>query len=208
MDSKKSSVFLNAILLKDADSNEGSDSKDDSEKSDKSSDKSSDESEEEGGSITKWDKKLSSSYYTFSNNDRTCTYTYSSSSWYGTCVAKKSDKYGLKLGASATYIMMGFAEPSKLNKNISNYSNGGHYYYPSGSSLYGIGSVGSFQSGDCNQGTIYSFKYDKKKGEISIYKNGSIMGIAFKNIKKLKLQPVIDAYYGSSTYELVKPKFK
>jgi len=104
--------------------------------------------------------------------------------------------------------MMGFADPSKLNKGAANYSNGGHYYYPSGSSLYGVGSVGSFQAGDCNSGTIYSLKYDSKKGEISIYKNASLMGIAFKNIKKLKLHPVIDAYYSNSAYELVKPKFK
>jgi hypothetical protein len=34
------------------------------------------------------------------------------------------------------------------------------------------------------------------------------MGIAFKNIKKLKLHPVVDGYYANSTYELVKPKFK
>jgi hypothetical protein len=31
------------------------------------------------------------------------------------------------------HLKLGFADPSKLNKNSSNYSNGGHYYYPSGS---------------------------------------------------------------------------
>jgi len=48
----------------------------------------------------------------------------------------------------------------------------------------------------------------KKKGEISIYKGGQLMGIAFKGIKKLKLNPVVDAYYQNSTYEFVKAKLK
>jgi len=83
---QKSSVFLNALLLKDADSEvSGSESKSDGSESKSDG---SDEEEESGGSL-KWDKKLSSSYYTYSNKDKTCTYTYSSSSWYGTCVAKK-----------------------------------------------------------------------------------------------------------------------
>jgi hypothetical protein len=87
---QKSSAFLNVLVLKDDDSNSDSDksSNSDSDKSDKS-DSDSEEEEDSGSSVSKWDKKLSSTYYSFSNKDRTCTYTHSSSSWYGTAVGKK-----------------------------------------------------------------------------------------------------------------------
>jgi uncharacterized membrane protein YfhO len=86
---QKSSAFLNVLVLKDDDSNSDSDksSNSDSDKSDKSDSDS--EEEDSGSSVSKWDKKLSSTYYSFSNKDRTCTYTHSSSSWYGTAVGKK-----------------------------------------------------------------------------------------------------------------------
>jgi len=34
------------------------------------------------------------------------------------------------------------------------------------------------------------------------------MGVAFKNIKKLKLYPAVEGYYANSTYEIVKGKYK
>jgi len=139
---------------------------------------------------------------------RIATYTSSSSYWYGTAVGKKSNQFSIKLGQSCTYFMIGLVDASKVNKSAANYSSVGHFYYPSGSSLYGVGSIGSFQSMDCNQGSVYGFKYDPKKGEIGIYKEGKLVGVAFKGIKKVKnLCPAIDAYYQNSTYEFVKGKF-
>jgi len=207
---QKSSTFLNQIILKDmSDGDEGSD------KSDKDSEEEEEEEDGEGdggsSSVGTWDPKAShASYYTFDKKKKLCTYSYSSSSWYGTAVGKKSNTYSIKLGNQATYFMAGFADPSKLNKSSANYSsNVGHYYYPSGNTLYGIGSTGSISGGDCNQGTIYGFKYDKKKGTITIFKNGIFFYVGWQNLKGIKgFAPVLDAYYSNSTYEFVKGKYK
>jgi len=188
-----------------------SDGSDGSEKDSEEEEEEEEEGEEETGSssVATWDPKNShASYYTFDKKKRIATYTCGSSSWYGTAVGKKTNQFSLKLGSSCTYFMFGFADASKINKSASNYSSGGHYYYPSGSCLYGVGSVGSFQGLDNNQGSIYGMKYDSKKGEISIYKEGKLVGVAFKGIKKIKnLGPALDAYYQNSTYEFVKGKF-
>jgi len=185
---------------------------DDESGSEKDSEEEEEEEEEEEGSSSTavWDPKNShASYYTYDKKKKTATYSYTGNYWCGTVVGKKNSKFAIKLGGNAMYCMVGLADPSKLNKSSYNYSsNNGHFYYPSGSSLYGSGSVGGFQSGDCNAGTVYGFNYDKKKGEIKVYKNGTLMGIAFKGIKGLKtLCPAVEGYYQNSTYEFVKPKF-
>jgi hypothetical protein len=78
---QKSPTFLNQIILKDLDDDdeEGSGSEKDSEEEEEEDE---DEEEEGSSSVPKWDKKLSSAYYIFSNKDKSLTYTYSSSSWF------------------------------------------------------------------------------------------------------------------------------
>jgi len=84
--------------------------------------------------------------------------------------------------------MVGFA-PKTINLSISNYSSNGYYFYVYNGSLYGTGTSGGtgFASGGDSQGTEYGFQYNGKKGEITIWKNGQKLGIAFKNIKKIKI---------------------
>jgi len=193
-----------------SDESDGSDSDSDSDKSSKDSDsESGSESEEEksSGGLPKFLPKLSHTSYSYSNKNRTCTW--SGSSWQGTAVATKTSKYAVKLGSNCGYLMLGFANPKNLNKFSSNYSNGGYYLYTSTGGLYGGGSSNkSFTQYDYNVGTIYGFIYDKKKGKIVIYKNGTKLGDAWTGIKNLTLHPVFDFYYSGSTIDFVKPKFK
>jgi len=157
---QKSSSFLNLIIMKDLDSEDGGSDKD-SEASDEE-EKEEDE-DEAGGECKAWDKKLSNqTYYTYQNKDKQITYS-GNTNWLGTAIGKKSSKYSLKMGTNCTYCMLGMADPKKINKSASNYNGGGHFYYPSGSSLYGTGNIGSFQSSDINSGTVYGFAYDSKK---------------------------------------------
>jgi len=163
---QKSHSFLNVIIMKDnSDESDGSDSDSDSDKSSKDSDsESGSESEEEksSGGLPKFLPKLSHTSYSYSNKNRTCTW--SGSSWQGTAVATKTSKYAVKLGSNCGYLMLGFANPKNLNKFSSNYSNGGYYLYTSTGGLYGGGSSNkSFTQYDYNVGTIYGFIYDKKK---------------------------------------------
>jgi hypothetical protein len=189
---QKSSSFLNQIILKDMDDGEdGSGSEKDSEEG---SDKESEESEEEeesGGGIPKFMPKLSSSSCSYSNKNRTATYQ--KSSWAGTILASKSNKWATKLGQNCGYLMVGMA-PKTINKDTSNYSSNGYYLYTSTGGMYGTGGLSnkSFTQSDYNVGTVYGFVYDKKKGTLTIYKNGQKLGVAVDNIKKLELYPAFD----------------
>jgi hypothetical protein len=204
---QKSSSFLNQIILKDMSDDEGSDksgSDEDSEKSESEEEES--EEEESSGGIPKFDPKISSSSCTYSKDKRTATYT--KSSWAGTILATKSNKWATKLGANCGYLMVGMA-PKTIQKDTSNYSSNGYYLYTSTGGMYGTGGLSnkSFTSSDYNQGTVYGFVYDKKKGTLTIYKNGTKLGVAVDNIKKLELYPAFDFYYQNATAELVKAKF-
>jgi len=151
-----------------SDGEEGSDKSDkDSEDSDKSEkSESEEEEEEEGGGIPKFLPKLSSSSCTYSNKNRTATYQ--KSSWAGTILASKSNKWATKLGSNCGYLMVGMA-PKTITKDASNYSTNGYYLYTSTGGIYGTGNISnkSFTSSDYNQGTIYGFVYDKKKRNIN-----------------------------------------
>jgi hypothetical protein len=103
--------------------------------------------------------------------------------------------------------MIGFSK--SITKNQANYNKDGYYFYPYNGTLYGIGLSGaSFTTGDQTIGTIYGFKYNKSKGEITIYKNGTLLGVAVKDIKNLTLYPAVDFYTQNSQVEFVKPNFK
>jgi hypothetical protein len=55
---------------------------------------------------------------------------------------------------------------------------------------------------------VYGLKFDKKKGEITIYKDKTSIGIAYTGLKKLELFPTIDFSTNGCEVQLVKPKFK
>jgi hypothetical protein len=56
----------------------------------------------------------------------------------------------------------------------------------------------------------YGAYFNQKKGTISFYRNGSLLGIAFENIKdiNLKLVPVVDCYEDNAKFQFIKPNFK
>jgi len=59
--------------------------------------------------------------------------------------------------------MMGMAT-KKINKSGNNYNTSGFYFYTSNGYKYAEGNVcQTFSSGDANNGTNYSFNYNKKK---------------------------------------------
>jgi hypothetical protein len=53
------------------------------------------------------------------------------------------------------------------------------------------------------KGIIYGAKYDQVKGEISFYKNGTFIGVGFKNLKDLDLYPSFDFLYTNTKIELI-----
>jgi hypothetical protein len=53
-------------------------------------------------------------------------------------------------------------------------------------------------------GTIYEFEYNKSQKEITLYKNGSKLGVPFKNVDTSKtLYPAFEFYDPNSTIEII-----
>jgi len=204
---QKNQYFLNQIIIKDF---SGSDKSDGSDKSEEEEGEEGEESDDGGSSAKNWDPKNShASYYTFDKKKKIATYSYTGNYWAATLVSKQTKKYSIKLGNQCGYFMFGMAETSKLNKNSCNYSTNGYYFYPNGNCLYGIGKTNNIPNGcDTNSGTIYGVFHNRSKGDIIFYKNGKQISVAFQGIKKLKLCGVVDAYYNSSSYELINGKYK
>jgi len=51
-------------------------------------------------------------------------------------------------------------------------------------------------------------KYDKKKGELSVYKDGKLIGVCFNGLKKADISPCCDFSEPQSKIEIVKGKYK
>jgi len=126
---------------------------------------------------------------------------------------KKADKFAVKLGNNASTIMIGFARLD-VNVNQSNYTVNGWYLYTSNGTIYSQDgdSNRSFTSTDYNAGTIYGFKYDKKKGTITIFKTEKSLGVAVtlkdKSVAKKGLLPCMNFCNQNSVLELIKFKGK
>jgi len=106
--------------------------------------------------------------------------------------------------------MLGMA-PNIIKINGNNYSNCGFYIYLPSSHKYSQkgDSHTVYSNGSIAQGTVYSIKFDKKKGEITYFLNGATMGLAYSGLdKKLDLYPAFDFCTSGGEVELVKPKFK
>jgi len=126
---------------------------------------------------------------------------------------KKADKYAIKLGSNCVSIMVGFARLD-VNVNQSNYSVNGWYLHLNDGTLYSQDgdSNRQFTSADYNAGTIYGFKYDKKKGTITIFRGGKSLGLAYtlkdKNVAKKGILPCLNFCNQGSIVELIKFKGK
>jgi len=105
--------------------------------------------------------------------------------------------------------MVGFA-PKTINKNGSNYNQCGYYFYLSNGYKYAQGGIcQQFSNGShYQQNSIIGMKYNRKKGEISVYKDKQNLGVAFSSLKKLDLFPSLDFNTNNASIEFVKPKFK
>jgi len=224
---QKSSTFLSALVLKDAENEEDSDEKDsdesksDSEKSDKDSKEKSnskEESEEQESSdeeskdgLFVLDKKMSSDCKSVIKLKKNLITHIGTKGWAGNCFGKKATKYALEMVSTGGYIMMGFA-PKKGWITTDAVHNGlcGYYYYICNGNKYGIGSSAeSFgTSQPYSSGTIIGSKFDKKKGEISYYINGKTIGVAYKNLKNMDLFPAISFCDTGDVVKIVKAKFK
>jgi len=175
---QRSPTFLSVIILKDVDDDEeeeedsdedsdGSDSKSDKDsKSGSGSSKSGSDSEDEGSSVPKFQTKLSSTCFTFTNKDRKCLY--SGSSWNGTALGSKTKEYTVKIHTSIYgYLMLGFA-PKTINKTSMNYNSCGYYMYVCNGTLYSqSGQSGASYSSSFpfSSGQLVGAKLDKKKKE-------------------------------------------
>jgi len=206
---QKSSSFLNQIILKDMDdSDEGSKSEGEEEEEEEEED----DEEGGGGSALAFDVKKSNTNLKFEKKNKICTTT-TSSSWYANGITKKSNKFATKFGANCGTIMIGFARLD-VNVNQSNYTVNGWYYYTSCGSIYSQDgdSNRSYTSVDNNVGTTYGFKYDKKKGTITIYRNQKSLGVAVtvkdKKVANKGLLPNFNFYNAGSVVELIKFKGK
>jgi len=179
---KNNSTFLNQIVLKDnSDIDSSSKSDSESSKSEKSSDSDSSKSSESSDSKsssdedddgpTKFNSKLSSTTFKFSKKNKIATFN--SSGWTGTAIGvKKVEKYAIKLlSSNCNGCMVGFA-PKNINKNGNNYNQVGYYFYLSNGYKYSQGNVCQIFIGGSHgqQGTVIGMKYNKKKGEIYLYK--------------------------------------
>jgi len=206
---QKSSTFLNQIILKDMDDSDGSKSEDE-EKEDEEEEEEDDE--EGGGSTSSFDAKKSNTNLKFEKKNKICTTT-TSSSWNANAICKKSNKYATKFGNNCGTVMIGFARLD-VNVNQSNYTVNGWYYYTSCGSIYSQDgdSNRSYTSVDNNVGTTYGFKYDKKKGTITIYRNQKSLGVAVtvkdKKTANKGLLPNFNFYTQGTVVELIKFKGK
>jgi hypothetical protein len=106
-------------------------------------------------------------------------------------------------------IKVGFGDKI-INKTSSNYTSHGYFFYLNGGTLYSKSgdSSKSYVSNSSNNGDIYGAVFDKKKGEIKFYKGGKSLGVAYQNLKKLDLYPVLDFYNTGSSVQVVTGKYK
>lgn len=178
-----------------------------SNSSNSSNSDSSDEDEDDGPST--FNPKASSSSIKFSKKNKVATYN--SSDWNGTAIGiKKAEKYAIKLLTSnCNGLMVGYA-PKNINKNGNNYNQVGYYFYLSNGYKYSQGNVCQIFVGGSHgqQGTVIGMKYNKKKGEITLFKEKNNQGVIWSGIKNLSLFPCIDFSTNAASIELVKPKFK
>jgi hypothetical protein len=127
----------------------------------------------------------------------------------GLITKKPLEKYSIKLLKKGN-LNVGMAT-DKINPSTSNYNVCGYYLYTGDGKLYGQGGISSkaLQNSLNNykDNDIVGVKYDKKKGTISFYLNGKLMGVGFTDIKGLKLYASLDSS-GVSKSQLVKGKFK
>jgi len=217
---QKNSKWLNVIVKKKDESDE---SGSDSDKSGSDSDESGSESESgsdseedgDGDSVPKFDKKEGDkNSFDISKGGKRIKYK-SGSSWGGNFLLKSTSTYSFKVISSQSgYIMFGFAPKLGFNKTSSVHSTCGFYFYMCNGSKYsqsgasygtGNGGIYGFSSG-----TIYSIKWDKKKGTIEYWKDKQYCGVYYTNIdKKIKLFPAISFNNQGDELEFVKnPKVK
>jgi len=131
-----------------------------------SSSESEDSSESESDGVPKFQPKMSSTTLKFSKGNRVATYS-GNSNWQGTALASKSTKWGIKLLNNCSDLMIGMA-PKNINKSGNNYNSIGYYFYTSNGYKYATSNLcQSFSSGGSNNGTNYSFDYNKKKRRIN-----------------------------------------
>jgi len=187
-----------------------SDNSSKSSKSEKESEESEEEEEEEEGGSSPIKFNLKGNVTTLNYDKKKKTFVYSGSGWKATLMgAKKYSKYAIKNITNCNAMMVGFApKTAKLTGN--NYTNCGYYFYPYNGTKYSqLGSGVSFVSGCYNQNNnIISLKYDKKKGDITVYVSGKNLGVAYTGLKKLELFPCIDFCTANSQIQVVKFKAK
>jgi len=165
---QRSPSFLSAIILKEVEDDEdsgsdksGSDEEDSKSGSDSKSEGSDDE---ESSSVPKFNPKMSSTNFTFSNKNRKVVFN--GTSWNGTVLGTKCSKYTIKVGTLLYgYLMMGFA-PKNINLSGSNYTSCGYYLYITNGTLYSQGgqSGSTYQGGFAySSGSLVGAQWDKKK---------------------------------------------
>jgi hypothetical protein len=99
--------------------------------------------------------------------------------------------------------MMGMLTKN-YNKSGSNYSNQGYFFYCANGYTYSKGTNVYFTSGGYSNGTVYDFEYNKQQKEIVLYRNGSKLGVPFKNVDTSeKLYPAFEFYDNNSTIEII-----
>jgi len=81
--------------------------------------------------------------------------------------------------------MVGFA-PKNINKSGNNYSQCGYYIHLANGYKYAQGGICSqFSNGShYQQNTVIGMKYNRKKGEITFYKDKQSLGVAYNSLKK------------------------
>jgi hypothetical protein len=202
---KKYSVDSDSDSDDSEDSKSGSEDSEDSKSGSEDSDSEKDSDEEE--SLPKFDKKIKSSSVKYTKNYRGVSCLIDGN-YKGVMATKQISKYAIKLELGAVNI--GYAPKTGFNTTSYNYDQCGFYLYSSDGNLYAKGISSKSYTQKFENGSIIGVSYNKTKGKICYYNGKKNLGVAYENIKKLKLYPAFDLDLSSTIcqFKFVPPKFK